>query len=545
MFGVPGGQTLPLYGAADTAGLPHILMRDERSAACAADAYARLSGKVGFCDATVGPGATNLVSGLAEAMGSSIPVIAVVADIRRERGYLRRRSITNQAVEQDALLAPISKWVARVDTADTIAVVLDQALRVATTGRPGPVVLTIPEDVFDEVPGESAPQRRFTPQSFAYPRFRPSPDPAALEEAAELLARAKRPLILAGGGVIFSGAASAVSDLAKRYSIPIATSLSGKGTIDEFDGLAAGVAGSFGTVRANAAFRLADVLLVLGCKLGQNTTHHWQLPRPGQVVIHADIDGEEIGRTCEANVGLVADARQVALSLNLALQGSRVGVENWLTTLRDVPATGAPQGASDNAVPPHRVAEILAESLDPRDVLVCDASLASGWAGAFSRIRMPLSYIAPRGLAGIGWGGGGMIGARLAVPADRRVVLLTGDGAWAYCLSEFETAARSNLDLTCIVLNNQSLGWIAHIQARRNQAQSTFSDVDFARVAQAMGGSGTRVRTTEEFQEALGKVLVTATGPKLIDVQVSPTASPVLSLNMVGTTEDAYAVDSP
>jgi len=328
--------------------------------------------------------------------------------------------------------------------------------------------------------------------------------------------------------------------LAIAHTIPVATSISGKGTIDEHHPLAAGVAGSFGTMRANAAFRAADVVVVLGCKLGQVTTHAWQLPRSDQVVIHVDVDGEEIGRTSAVEVGIVADARLTAMALKSALQGRRVGAENWLLGLADVPATGAGMEADERAVAPHRVAQLLSESLNPGDVIVCDASLSSGWAAAFSRVRTPRSYVAPRGLAGIGWGGGGMIGARVAVPADRHVVLLTGDGAWGYCLAEFETAARLNMDITCVVLNNKSLGWIAHIQARKGQPLSTYSDIDFAQAAQAMGGSGTRASTTDEFQEALGKALVMA-GPTLIDVQSSSTASPVLALGVVPSSGDAYA----
>lgn len=539
MFGVPGGQTLPLYAAAAEVGFPHILMRDERGAACAADAYARLSGKVGFCDATVGPGATNLVSGLAEALGASIPVIAVVADLRRGREHLRRRSVASQAIDQNALLVPVTKWVARVDTADAIDSVLDQALRVATTGRPGPVALTIPEDVFLDTPGELAERRLFGPELFNYPRFRPGPSRTAVAEAVQLLSAAERPIILAGGGVIFSDASAAVVALAHEHGIPIATSVSGKGTIDEHDPLAAGVAGSFGTVRANAALSAADVVLILGCKLGQITTHKWHFPTADQIVIHVDVDGEEIGRTGPARLGIVADAQETAIVLAQALEGRRRLGANWLETIEG-PASGAAQHSDDGSVAPHRVVELLADSLRPDDVLVCDASLSSGWAAAFMRMRRPLTYIAPRGLAGIGWGGGAMIGARLAVPSHHRLVLLTGDGAWGYCLGEFETAARLDLDLTCIVLNNQSLGWIAHIEERRGQPLSEFSDADFAAVANAMGGRGCRASNLEEYEVALWEGLTTP-GPYLIDVQSSASASPVLSLKEVPVMAgDAY-----
>ena len=219
---MPGGQTLPFYAAVEDAGLQHVLMRDERAAACAADAYARLSGSVGFCDATVGPGATNLVSGLAEALGSSIPVIAIVADIRRDRAHLRRRAAASQALDQAALLAPVTKWVGRVETADSLEPVLAQALRVATGGRPGP------RDPRGRVfrrgsrirPRAHRPGVRRTSPSRATAA---APPPDAVEQAAALLAGAERPLILAGGGVTFSDASMAVRALAEAQQIPVTT----------------------------------------------------------------------------------------------------------------------------------------------------------------------------------------------------------------------------------------------------------------------------------------------------------------------------------
>ena len=541
VFGVPGGQTLPLYAALDQVGLQHVLMRDERSAACAADAHARLSGRVGFCDATVGPGATNLVSGLAEAHGSSIPVVAIVADIRRDRAHLRRRAVTSQALEQSALLAPVTKWVGRVETADSLDPVLEQALRVATSGRPGPVVLEIPEDVFAAEAVQDAMRSDWSPEAFAYPRVRSAPPPSDLDRAAGLLASAERPLILAGGGVTFSDASEAVRALSEAQQIAVTTSISGKGTIDETSPLAAGVAGSFGTVRGNAALRAADVVLVLGCKLGSLTTHGWQLPTPEQTVIHVDVDGEELGRTGPLALGIVADARETADALANALAARGRTGSNWLESIEG--QGGAPQPDAAGAVAPHLLARSLGEALREDDVLVCDASLASGWGAAFVPVRRPRSFIAPRGLAGIGWGGGAAVGARLAVGPERRMVLLTGDGAWGYCLSEFETAARLGLDLTYIVLNNAALGWITHIEQRREQPlRSLFSDVDFSGVARAMGGEGSRVSNLEDFEEALQTGL-SAPGPYLIDVLSSQDASPILSLDDVPAPAglDAYS----
>lgn len=538
VFGVPGGQTLPFYAAVEDAGLQHVLMRDERAAACAADAHARLSGSVGFCDATVGPGATNLISGLAEALGSSIPVIAIVADIRRDRAHLRRRAAASQALDQAALLATVTKWVGRVETADSLEPVLAQALRVATGGRPGPVVLEIPEDVFAaEAVDPPSGALDWSQADFAYPRHRSAPPPDAVEQAAALLAGAERPLILAGGGVTFSDASLAVRELAEAQQIPVTTSISGKGTIDETSALAAGAAGQFGTVRGNAALRAADVVLVLGCKLGSLTTHSWRIPGPGQAVIHADVDAEEIGRTGPVAVGIVADARETASTLARALEG-HAPRGNWLDSLEG--EGGAAQPDPAGAIPPHLLADVLGEALREDDVLVCDASLASGWGAAFVPVRRPRSFIAPRGLAGIGWGGGGVIGARLATPPERRMVLLTGDGAWGYCLSEFETAARLGLDLTYIVLNNAALAWITHGEERRGQPlRSLFSDVDFSGVARAMGGEGERVTNLEAFEVALQTAL-SSPGPYLIDALTALDASPIISLADLPGAGDAY-----
>ncbi|HJN93425.1 MAG TPA: thiamine pyrophosphate-binding protein [Dehalococcoidia bacterium] len=528
MFGVPGGQTMPLYGAAAAAGLQHVLMRDERGAACAADAYARLSGRVGFCDATVGPGVTNLVSGVAEAYASSIPIVAVIADIRSDQMHLRRRASVSQAMDQAALLAPITKWFGRVERPDSLDAVFDQAIRIATTGRPGPVVVEIPDDVFGDAMSDAAELRTLGPAEFAYPRFRSAPTTADLERAVRLLAGAERPLILTGGGVTFSDASEAVSELAERHQIPVVTTISGKGTIVESSPLAAGVTGVFGTRTANSASLAADLVLVIGCKLGQLTTHGWSLPRRDQQVIHIDVDGEEIGRAIPATLGIVADAREAARCLTAALSESNYTGTNWLVDL-DIPEDDS--AAADGAIQPEALAGVLSDALREDDVLVCDASLSSGWGAAHVPAQRHRSFVAPRGLAGIGWGAGAAIGARMAVEPTRRVVVLAGDGAWGYSLSEVETATRLGVDITYIILNNSGLGWIKHGEDYRgHEEKSLFSDVDFAGVARSMGAGGSRVTNLEDFESHLHAALEDPQ-PHLVDVVTSLEATPVLSLS--------------
>lgn len=532
VFGVPGGQTLPFYGAARDQGLRHVLMRDERAAAYAADAYARLTGRVGVCDATAGPGVTNIVSGVAEAHASSIPTLSLIAGVDPQMAHLVRRSVHSQAVDQPMLLHSITKWVGTVERPEALDDMFDHALRIATTGRPGPVVLELTAEVFAAHMPDQASGRQFGPGSFTFPRYGPAPASDVLAAAAALLAGAERPLILAGGGVSLGGASKQVSLLAEELQIPVVTTISGKGSIDERSPLAGGVTGIFGSMRGNAATRAADVILVLGSKLGQFSTHRWRLPGDGQAVIHVDLDGEEIGRAIPAAVGIVADAGEAATALASALRGKMQHGGNWLGTLEPGRAPGT--AADDPCVAPEAVARSIGEMLEPGDVLVTDASLASGWAAAHTVLKgSGRLFVAPRGLAGIGWSGGAAIGARAAVDPPRRVVVLAGDGGWAYGLSEVETAARMGMDITYVILNNSAFGWIKHIEDRQGiTPPSVLSDVDYSAVARPMGAGGSRVADIEAFQSELARGLAHE-GPYVIDVLSAVDSSPIVTFEDV------------
>lgn len=530
VFGVPGGQTLPLYLGAQASGRRQVITRDERNAACAADAYARLSGRVGFCDATVGPGATNLVSGLAEAYASSVPIVAIVADIKRDAEHLRQHAIVSQAASQRELLAPVVKWVGRVGRARALPDILAHALRVAVTGRPGPVVLEIPEDVFlgaaDAGPG-SAP----SPDDYRFPRHRSAPTAAALAEAVAAIRRAERPVLLAGGGIHASRAADELTALATACRIPVVTTINGKGAIDERDALAAGTAGVFGSAPGNAAMHTADVVIAIGTKLDQLTTHSWRLPRPDQVLVHIDADGAELGRTMPATVAVLADAREAATALREALTAEGWTAPEWLSSLAPTTSPGTP--VDDPAVAPEEVLRALDRALGPDDVLVSDASLSSGWASAHYRVKTAgVGLLAPRGLAGIGWAPGAALGARMAAAPERRVAALAGDGAWGFGLAEVETAVRLGRDLTFVILNNAALGWVTHAEAHQGVTPSaTFGMVDFAGVARAMGAGGTIVTDAVELDDVLATAL--GGGVHVVDVRTSAAASPTLGYGKV------------
>jgi acetolactate synthase-1/2/3 large subunit len=530
IFGVPGGQTLPLYSAAAAAGACHVLVRDERNAACAADAYARVTGRVGLCDATVGPGATNLVSGLAEALASSVPVIAVVADIRRDVEHLRRRSVVSQAVDQAALLAPVSKWIARVQTPESVDEVIDQAFRVATTGRPGPVVVEIPEDIFLGAAGDG-PRRTIGDGDRTFPRYRSHADPADVEQIAALVTSAQRPVVLAGGGTVWSGASAAIERLATNHGLPVVTTLNGKGAIDERHPLAVGVVGGFGTVRGNLCVTSADVVIAIGTKFDQLSSHVWRLPRPDQTVVHVDVDGEEIGRAIAVTVGVVADAAAFATALDRSL-GSWSAATTWSD---EIAPSSTESTVRDDRIDPVDVVTVLDELLGPDDLLVCDASLSSGWAAAHFHVKTSgVGMLAPRGLAGLGWAPGAVLGARLGRPTGK-VVMLTGDGAWGYGMGELETATRLGLDITYVVLNNAALGWIRHAEdAMKLSSRSVFDEVDFAAAARGLGADASIARAGDDLHAMLA-VAIEHPSPSLVDVRSSATASPVVRFGSVRT----------
>src|SRR5258708_17624075 len=271
VFGCPGGQTLRMSnGTARRRGqIEHVLMRAERSAAFAADAYARATGRIGVCDATVGPGASNLVSGLVEAYSSSVPLLAIVSDIPREWEHRRAFGSASQAFEQRRFLEGCAKWYGRVQTAASLPEILESCIRIATSGRPGPTILEVPDDVFA---GESVPATfEPSPALATFPRVRTASAPAPPKPALDRLRASRRPLIVIGGGALLSGAEKEVRDLADLMKVPVATTLTGKGTLPESHPLCIGVVGRFGVPMANPLVEEADRALFIGSETAQTT----------------------------------------------------------------------------------------------------------------------------------------------------------------------------------------------------------------------------------------------------------------------------------
>ena len=537
VFGLPGGQTYALYdGINQHAEISHILVRDERTGVYAADGYARATGKVGVCDATVGPGAANLPAGLGEALGASIPIVALVSALPANLTLHQYRSAASQAMDQINLLAPVSKWSATVPSLEAMPALVRQAFQQATTGRPGPTVLFLPQDILDSKLPEAMLellQPKATISRFgSFPAFRTAPDPDDVQAAAQIFNTAKRPIIIAGGGALISGAIAELAEFADAQSCAVATSLSGKGVIAENHPWAVGVVGQMGTPAARAALEGADVVVFLGTKAGSGPTFAWSLPRADQKIIQIDIDPAEIGRSFANVIGIFADARSGLQALAQATTATeRSEWKNEISKFKSEWNTTRAAERSSEAIPilPQRVLGELQAQLSAEDLIVCDASLSSGWAGVYYEQVLPGKKIfMPRGLAGLGYSVPAAIGVAIANP-NKRTIVLTGDGALGYSIGEFASILELDLPITVIVLNNADLGWIrwyGHLNFGISDQGSDFADINFSAVAQGFGFDAERVTNPGDLAAALKRVL-SSKKPSLLDVVTETWTTPV------------------
>lgn len=527
IFGMGGFQLLPFYDAARRLGLRHHLINDERCGTFAADAYAKVSGRVGLVDATLGPGATNLVTGLVEALNAGSPIVAIVGDTHRDHSWKNMTQETNQA----DILRPAAKEVIRVESIKRIPELLGRAFMVATTGRPGPVVLILPEDLCHGTYGYSEDDFEFDPRYQSVPALRCRPDADGLAEAAALLAAAERPLILAGGGVHISQAAPELQALAEAAQIPVAHTMSGKGAIPCTSPLSAGLFGRYDRI-ANDLIEQSDCLLVIGCKLGEIATKRYTVPSPGKTLIHLDSVAEEIGRTYAPTLPLWGDAREGIRDLAVALTGKTLpdARASWcdsVVTKMDRWRDMAKERLTSEETPVSmgRMMGELNKILPDDAILIADGGFAAHWSGLlYDSRRAGRGFVPDRGFASIGYGLPGAIGACLAAP-ERAVVAITGDGGFNMVLGEIETARRMGLAPTIIVVNNAASGYVKALQhlmyGEGNYQSSDLEETDYARVADAMGCLGIRVETPDALAGAL-KLALSETGrPTVLDVIVT------------------------
>lgn len=539
VFGLPGEQTLPLYDAlhGEAGSIRHVEMRDERNLPYAALAYSRASGKVGVLDVTVGPGTAMLPVGLLEAERSATPLVALVSDVPIGFEPMAESGAISQGMDQGGFLAQVTKWRAKARTQEQVVPLVRQAFLEATSGRPGPTAVIIPQDVFQQELEHELPSAVSTsPEAGRYPRHRTVPDAASLLVAADLLSEAHRPMVVAGGGVLHSGAAKELLAFCDSLQLPVATTLTGKGSFSEDHLLALGVLGSLGTGAAEHAARDADLMVLVGFRAAQNSTFKWTVPSSDQRVIHLDIDPGQPGRFLPCDVALVGDAKATLKALLEVVrgQGEKPPREDWLgrvgTWKEEWEAQVAEESASDEVpILPQRVIAELVEASDPGDVIVSDASFASGWAAVYYKVRETgRRVILPRGMAGLGFGLPAAVGTKAALP-DRNVFVLAGDGGFAYSLGELITLKRYGLKVISVVLNNRSWGWMEWV-AKLNYNKEYFAlpDVQFASIAEAMGLRGIRVSRPEDLQAALAEALE-APESSVVEVESAVWEAPIAS----------------
>ncbi len=528
MFGMGGFQLLPFYDAVGLVGLNHHLINDERCGAFAADAYARVTNRPGICDGTLGPGATNLVTGLVESLNGGIPIVAITGDTNRMHSW---KNMTQES-RQVEILRPAVKELIRVEMTARIPELVRRAFAVATSGRPGPVLLDVPEDVAHGT-------HDFAPEDFVIdeatlkaPARRIRPDRTDIERAAKLIVKARRPLLLTGGGIHLSEAWYALTRFAEAQSIPVAHTMSGKGGIACTSPLSVGLFGRYSRI-ANDLIEASDCLIVVGCKLGEIATKRFALPPVHIPVIHLDIVAEEIGRCIPAEIALWGDARAGLEDLTDALSDSAATA---CDARSDYVAEIAPrmQAWEDDAAPrlnsrdrPVHMARLCRElnnTLPDNAILVADGGFAGHWTGLLYDTKTPgRSFIPDRGFASIGYGLPGGMGAALAAP-DRPVVAISGDGGFNMTLGELETARRTGCGLTVIVVNNAASGYVKalqHAMMGGRYQSADLKEMDYAAIARTMGCGGIRIEDPEALSPALRQGMEERDRPTVIDVVVT------------------------
>ena len=524
IFGLCGDTSLPLYDALARLGsIKHVLTRDERHAAYMADGYARLSGKVGVCEGPSGGGATYILPGLVEANESSVPVLAINTDV----SVSSRGRFTLTELDQRTLMKPLTKWNTVLDRSADIPRAIRKAFEAMTSGRPGAAHIALPFDV------QNGPVERSDvwgdPTFGAFPSRRTAPDPHLVDLAARVLRLAKNPLFICGGGVVLSGAEAELLELATKLGAPVATTISGKGSIDERAERAVGVVGSNGgTPETRAVVDAADVVIFVGCRAGSVTTERWRHPAPGKTrVIHIDVDPAVPGTNYKVDVPLVGDARLCLAALNEALEGFNRRADLSLVAQKKrekFEQFKTLASSADAPIKPERVVHELSSLLDDDAIVVADPGTPCPYFSAYHVVRgTGRRYFSNRAHGALGYAAAASMGAHVARPQVKTVAVM-GDGSFGMCVGELETAVRLKLPITFVVISNAVYGWIKAGQKSgydRRYFSVDFGVTDHAKVAAGFGVKSWQVTRPEDLKDIFKKALE-ADGPTLVDVVCQP-----------------------
>ncbi|GAA4968355.1 acetolactate synthase large subunit [Actinoplanes utahensis] len=541
VFGIPGGAILPAYDPLFDSKVRHILVRHEQGAGHAATGYAQATGRVGVCIATSGPGATNLVTPIADAYMDSVPIVAITGQV--SRSFIGTDAF--QEADIQGITLPITKHNFLVQTPEELPRILAEAFHLASTGRPGPVLVDIPKDVLQA-------QTAFQwPPTLDLPGYRPTlhPHGKQIREAARLIAAAKRPVLYVGGGVHKAGATDGLRKLAELTGIPVVTTLMGIGAFPDSHPQHLGMPGMHGTVPAVYAMQKSDLLITLGARFDDRVTGQLDSFAPDAKIVHADIDPAEIGKNRHADVPIVGDARHVIDELIAAVSSTAGGTEQyaaWWATLNDI-RERYPLGyeePTDGTLAPQYVIERLGEIVGPDAIYCAGVGQHQMWASQFIKYEKPGTWLNSGGAGTMGYAVPAAMGAKVAAP-DTTVWAIDGDGCFQMTNQELATCALEGIPVKVAVINNGNLGMVRQWQTLFYDGRYSNTELgthkhripDFVKLAEALGCVGLRCESKDDVDKVIKQAMEINDAPVVIDFTVGKDAM-VWPMVAAGTSND-------
>lgn len=522
IFGYPGGAVLPIYDALYHSDIRHILVRHEQGAAHAADGYARASGRVGVCLATSGPGATNLVTGIATAYMDSVPIVAFTGQVGT--------SVIGKDAFQEAditgITLPITKHNYIVERTEDVAQIVKEAFHIARTNRPGPVVVDLPKDVMERIIDYVPAKKDIKIKGY---RVMKGVNAGQVIQAAALMQEAKRPVIYAGGGVISSEASDELRSLAEKLQIPVTTTLMGMGSFPGNHYLSLGMLGMHGTSYANYAVSETDLLIAIGARFDDRVTGKLATFAPHAKVIHIDIDAAEIGKNVKVDVPLVANVKEALQAILPRIQEGQ-DLSEWHATIdrwKDEYPLRYGECETGRIMPQHIIEKIYA--ITKGDAIICtEVGQHQMWSAQYFKFLYPRTFLSSGGLGTMGYGFPAAIGAQIAFP-EKTVIDIAGDGSIQMNIQELGTAVQYGLPVIICILNNQFLGMVRQWQNIFYDKRYSYTDFshqpDFVKLAEAYGAIGIRVKNMEDVDKALEDALKVKDRPVIIDFWVDREAN--------------------
>ena len=512
LFGLPGGAVLPLYGALTKyPQLRHILVRHEQAASMAADGYARATGKVGVCTATSGPGATNLVTGIACAQMDSVPMVAITGQV--PRAAIGRDAF--QETDVTGITLPITKHNVLVMEVEDVAPAIKEAFHIARTGRPGPVLVDIPKDVLLDLRTEF-----IWPEHPNLPGYNPPGDAPAdqVAKAAELINQAQRPVILAGHGVLISHAYDQLTRLAEKAQIPVITTLLGISSMPTDHDLNLGMPGMHGMAYANLAIDQADLIIALGMRFDDRVTGRLRDFAPNAKVVHVDVDASEINKNVKVDAPVVGDLRHVLNQITPMIEPN-VHID-WLRHMEELKEQHPSLNIRETEeLLPQFVLQQMSRVTGGESIVVTGVGQHQMWAAQHCKFNAPNTLITSGGLGTMGFEVPAALGAKVGRP-DRSVWSVAGDGGFQMTMCDLATAVENNIDVKFAILNNGSLGMVHQLQDlfyEKDYIATEYSgNPDFVKLAEAYGITGIRVTSKDKVADAVRQAMETA-GPVIID----------------------------